>query len=101
MRSASPGFGKDAARSVSNATSSLKKAVLTSRSPMSRNSPVNSASGKARTCDGSRSFSTRLYASACSGPLVNTSMTATRPPGRQTRSISASTAFGSRKWWKE
>src|SRR5438445_6772726 len=53
----------------------------------------------ARTCEGSRSFSTRLNASARSGAGA-LSTTITLPPGVATRFISFSTASGSRKWWK-
>src|SRR5216683_1533908 len=55
----------------------------------------------ARTCEGSRSFSIRLNSAALAGSgEASLSMTATRPPGAQTRVISESTAAGSRKWWK-
>ena len=43
----------------------------------------------------------RLNSAALAGSgEASLSMTATRPPGAHTRFISASTALGSRKWWK-
>src|SRR5262249_45632262 len=52
----------------------------------------------ARTCEGSRSSSTRLNASARSGAGA-LSTTITLPLGLATRFISFRTARGSRKWW--
>ena len=81
MRSASPG-SRRTGPGVPPAARQLEERGLDLRqSGVDEPAAVNSSSGKARTCDGSRSFSTRLYTSACSWPLVNTSMIATRPPG--------------------
>src|SRR5258707_1265434 len=56
------------------------------------------SAGMARTCEGSRSCSIRLNASARSGAGA-LSTTITLPPGAATRFISLRTASGSRKWW--
>ncbi len=64
------------------------------REKRSRSSPADML----RTCDGSRSSSSRFSASAFSGAGA-ISATTTRPPGAATRAISRSAASGSSRWW--
>ena len=97
--SSSPGFGNERAIRPSSSPSRRYHVTRGSPRPTLAKSSRCSSTGRERTCEGSRSRSIRLKASARSGAGA-LSTTITLPPGAATRAISCSTASGSRKWWK-